>query len=133
VLLVGKIAALLLGVDATLGCLPMQVHYGSRDPRHSRKLHKTLKAQPEARGGTFPEAVKWAGEGGAVLLAVPGSALGSTAASASFARSLGPFAAGKLVIDATNPLDQEGNELCWERGHSTAELLQEALPGGCSR
>ncbi|KAL4430937.1 hypothetical protein ABPG75_006193 [Micractinium tetrahymenae] len=105
-----------------------EVRYGSRDPAHSRSLKHALKAQPGASGSRIDDAVEWAGRGGAVLLAVPGSALASEAACAALARSLGPFAAGKVVVDATNPLDSELNELVWERGRSSAEVLQEALP-----
>lgn len=121
-------------VGSTLGgrllAAGWEVKYASRNPTHSHKLRDALKQQPGTSGGGVAEAVEWAGEGGAVLLAVPGSALGTEAACASFARSLGPVAAGKIVIDATNPLDKEGNELCWERGYSSAEMLQELLPGG---
>ena len=106
--------------------------YGSRHPGSSKKLQKALHAQPAAAGGSIAEAVEWAGGGpgrGAVLLTVPGSALASDAACAAFARSLGPFAAGQVVIDATNPLDSEGSELCWTRGRSSAEALAQCLPG----
>lgn len=107
-----------------------EVQYGSRDPARSHSLKHTLRAQPGASGSSIGGAVEWAGAGGAVLLAVPGSALASDAACAAFAHSLGPFTAGKVVLDATNPLDSELNELVWERGRSSAEVLQEALPGG---
>lgn len=69
----------------------------------------------------------------AVLLTMPGSALGTDAAAAAFARSLGPAVAGKVVIDATNPLNDELTELCWARGRSSAEVLQQELPGGRGR
>ena len=124
-------------VGSTLGARLLSagwaVTYGSRHPGSSKKLQKTLHAQPAAAGGGVAEAVEWAGGGGgsgAVLLTVPGSALASDSACAAFARSLGPFAAGKVVIDATNPLDGEGNELCWSRGRSSAEVLAQCLPGG---
>lgn len=121
-------------VGSTLGArlqsAGWEVQYGSRDPAHSRSLKHTLRAQPGASGSRINSAVEWAGVDGAVLLAVPGSALASESACAAFARSLGPFAAGKIVLDATNPLDTELNELVWERGRSSAEVLQEALPGG---
>ncbi|KAL4418746.1 hypothetical protein ABPG77_006419 [Micractinium sp. CCAP 211/92] len=87
-----------------------------------------LRAQPGASSSRINSAVEWAGVDGVVLLAVPGSALASESACAAFARSLGPFAAGKIVLDATNPLDSELNELVWERGRSSAEVLQDALP-----
>mgnify|MGYP001810952531 CR=1 FL=1 len=109
-----------------------EVRYASRDPQHSRKLRDALRRQPGASGGGIAEAVQWAGGGGAqgaVLLTVPGSALASDAACAELAAGLGPAAAGATVIDATNPLDRHGNELCWARGRSSAEALQEALPG----
>jgi predicted dinucleotide-binding enzyme len=122
-------------VGSTLGARLLAagwtVMYGSRRPGSSKKLQKTLHAQPAASGGGITEAVEWAGGGpgaGAVLLTVPGSALATDAACAAFARSLGPSAAGKLVIDATNPLDSEGNELCWSRGRSSAEVLAQCLP-----
>ena len=118
-------------VGSTLGCRLLaagwEVHFGSRDPAHSRSLKQALRAQPAAQGSSIAEAVGWADQ---VVLVVPGSALASDAACASFARSLGPHAGGKVFLDATNPLDTEGTELCWERGRSSAEVLQEALPGG---
>ena len=104
-----------------------EVHCGSREPAHSRSLKHTLRTQPTAQGSSIAEAVGWADQ---VVLAVPGAALASDAACAAFARCLGPHAAGKVILAATNPLDREGNELCWERGRSSAEALQEALPGG---
>ena len=110
-----------------------EVRYGSRDPAHSRKLKAVLQEQPAASGSTVSEAVAWVASGsdggGAILLAVPGSALATRHACASFARSLGLQAEGQVVIDATNPLDGHGNGLVWERGHSWAEALQEELPG----
>lgn len=123
-------------VGSTLGARLLAagwaVMYGSRHPGSSKKLHKALHAQPAASGGGIEEAVQWAGGGAgpsAILLTVPGSALASDAACAALARSLGPSAAGQVVIDATNPLDAEGNELCWSRGHSSAEALAKCLPG----
>lgn len=123
-------------VGSTLGARLLAagwaVMYGSRHPGSSKKLHKALHAQPAASGGGIAEAVQWAGVGAgpsAILLTVPGSALASDAACAALARSLGPSAAGQVVIDATNPLDAEGNELCWSRGHSSAEALAQCLPG----
>lgn len=123
-------------VGSTLGSRLLSagwsVRYGSRSG-HSRKLTDALKRQPGAQGGTVADVVEWAGGGGAgsgaVILAVPGTALATDAACAAIARSLGPFVAGKIVLDATNPLDSEANVLCWERGRSSAELLAECLPG----
>ncbi len=123
-------------VGSTLGARLLAagwaVMYGSRHLGSSKKLQKALHAQPAAAGGGVAEAVEWAGGGPgrcAVLLTVPGSALASDSACAAFARSLGPFAAGQVVIDATNPLDSEGSELCWARGRSSAEVLAQCLPG----
>lgn len=108
------------------------VQYGSRSG-HSRKLTAALGRQEGARGGTVPAAVEWASQGeggsGAVILAVPGSALASDAACAEFARSLGRFAAGQVVLDATNPLGADASSLVWQRGRSCAEALAECLPG----
>lgn len=106
------------------------MRYGSREPDCSRSLKHVMHTQRGASGGSINDAVEWAGTGGAVLLAVPGSALASDAACSSLARLLGPFAAGKIVLDATNPLDRELNGLVWERGRSGAEVLAEVLPGG---
>ena len=40
---------------------------------------------------------------------------------------MGP--AGKVLIDATNPLKEDLVATTWERGYSAAEVLQQALPG----
>lgn len=105
------------------------VTYGSRHPESSRALKQALREQGDqgAQGAGVAAAVAGAD---CILLTIPGSALASDAACASFARALGPHVAGKVMVDATNPLDAEGSELCWERGRSSAEALQQALPGG---
>ena len=116
------------GVKLAAGWL---VQYGSRRPGHSRKLADALRRQEGAQGGSISAAVEWASHGssgGAIILAVPGSALASDAACAEFARSLGPCAGGQVILDATNPLDADSCSLAWQRGRSSAEALAECLP-----
>jgi 8-hydroxy-5-deazaflavin:NADPH oxidoreductase len=59
----------------------------------------------------------------AVVLAVPWSAFDDVAA------RIAPVAAGKLVIDAMNPLKPDYSGLATEAGPSGAELVAAALPG----
>ncbi|WIA20789.1 hypothetical protein OEZ85_005149 [Tetradesmus obliquus] len=97
------------------------VSYGTRDLSNLKLAE--LKQQQDATVKTIPEAVDWAD---VLILAVPG--MRDRAAAEQLASSLGPGVAGKVVIDATNPLTPyPGLEVLWD-GSSGGELLQAALP-----
>jgi 8-hydroxy-5-deazaflavin:NADPH oxidoreductase len=95
----------------------------ARDPAKTlEKLGQTnlaeLKVEPMA------DALKSAT---VIILATPG--LADDGALQAFAESLGDVA-GKIIIDATNPLGpfQEGLNIRWDKGTSGGEVLAAALP-----
>eukprot|EP00887_Chlorella_sp_A99_P005451 scaffold1.g5451.t1 len=77
--------------------------------------------RPEHKTEEIPAAVSWAD---VIILATPGSK--HDADITQLAHSLGPGAAGKVLIDATNPFDRDLT-VRWA-GASAAEVLQSALP-----
>ncbi len=99
-----------------------RVMMGSRDPE---KLKSWAEESGDAASfGTFAEAAKF---GDLVVLAVNGA----KALEAVQMAGSGNFT-GKVVIDATNPLDMSGGippKLIGALGSSAGELIQKALPG----
>jgi len=98
-----------------------QVMLGSREPQ---KLSPWLRESGKgAFSGTFAETAKF---GELVVLAVNGA----KSVEAIHIAGAENFQ-GKVVIDATNPLDMSGKlpKLLGEPGNSSGELNQEALPG----
>lgn len=71
----------------------------------------------------IPSIVAWAQ---AVVLATPG--MRDDQDIVQLAHSLGPGAAGKILLDATNPFGPDLTTRCWEARSSAAEVLQQALP-----
>jgi len=87
-----------------------EVTFGSRDPA-SDAVAKLVSGVPGARAADLQETVAWAD---VIVLAVPG------AAAEAVARSLSGWA-GKVIVDATNPMRDDGP--------SNAEAVQNAAAG----
>ncbi|CAM9944460.1 unnamed protein product [Discosporangium mesarthrocarpum] len=101
-----------------------EIKYGTRSP-DSDKTAKTLSEHPGTTAAAVPDACTWAE---AVVLAAPGS--NDDEGIIALGKSLGDGVAGKLIIDATNPLSPfpAGLEVRWTQTKSGAEILQEAVP-----
>jgi len=96
-----------------------EVVFGVRDPRDARLQHLLDAAGGRARAATVAEA---AGAGEVVLLAVPwGAAREAIAAAGSLA--------GKVLIDATNPLLPDLSGLALGHTTSAAEEVARWAPG----
>lgn len=96
---------------------------GARDAANPKAAAWVKEAGPKASAGTFAQAAR-AGE--VVVLATLGTATEEVL------RSVGPDAfKGKLVLDATNPLDTSkgGPRLVGNVGDSAGERHQNLLPG----
>ena len=102
--------------------LDHQVMMGSRDASSEKVVSWVKAAGGGASGGTFAEAAKF---GDVVLLACLGSAVESVIELA------GPDnLAGKVLVDATNPLDfSHGMPPRLAEGLSGGERVQQAAPG----
>ena len=99
-----------------------QVRMGSRAAAHDNAVAWAAEMGERASQGTRAEA---AGYGEIVVFAVRGTA------AAELAAELGDALAGKVVIDATNPLDFSGGfppELAIRGDDSGGETLQRAVP-----
>jgi predicted dinucleotide-binding enzyme len=115
------------GVGQALGrgfvTLGHEVKMGSRDAGNDKALAWANEAGPKASAGTFAEA---ASHGEVVVLATLGGA------NESALKAAGPQTLrGKVVIDATNPLDFSGGAPKLAVGHtdSGGEQVQRLLPG----
>jgi len=96
---------------------------GARDAANPKAAAWTQEAGPKASAGTFVQAAQ---AGDVVVLATLGSVTEEVL------RGVGPGAVrGKLVLDATNPLDfsQGGPRLIGTVGDSGGERHQRLLPG----
>ena len=94
-----------------------QVVLAARDAAKTAEVARAIGARA---AGSAAEA---AGAADVVVIAVPFGAV------ASVASEIAPVVAGKLVIDATNPLKPDYSGLATGDGPSGAELLAAALPG----
>lgn len=96
-----------------------RIFFGSRDPRRANALAES--AGPQARGGTYAEAVAF---GAVILLAIPWTVVEETL------RSLGSLD-GKILVDMTNPIRQTeaGMELALNHTMSFAEAIAKQAPG----
>jgi predicted dinucleotide-binding enzyme len=93
------------------------VVYAAQDAAKTR-------AVAEANGGTAAASLREAAAGADIIvLAVPYGATHEVAA------EIAPVVAGKVVIDATNPLKADYSGLATEGGPSGAEGIAAALPG----
>lgn len=100
-----------------------EVRMGAREARNDKVAAWTREAGPRASGGTFTEAARW---GDLLVLATLGSATEEAL------RRAGPeHFCGKVVLDATNPLDLSGDvpRLSVGWSDSGGERIQRALPG----
>lgn len=93
-----------------------EVVLSATDPTHAQETAAPAGATAAASNAQAVEGAD------VVVLAVPGSAVAGVAA------DLGESLAGKVVVDATNPLNETFTGLTTS-GVSAAELLQEQLPG----
>ena len=109
----GNVGGSLAGAAATAG---HDVVVSANDPASARETAATTGA---TAAGSNAEAVAGAE---LVVLAVPGGAVAGVAA------ELAEALAGKVVVDATNPLNDTYTGLTTS-GTSAAELLQQQLPG----
>jgi predicted dinucleotide-binding enzyme len=101
-----------------------EVKMGSRSATHEKALAWTKESGPKASAGTFADAASF---GEVVVLATLGVAYEEVL------KSAGPEKLrGKLVIDATNPLDFSGGmppKLAIVGNDSAGERVQKLLPG----
>ncbi len=101
-----------------------EVRIGSRSPSNERATAWSKEAGPKASAGTFADAVSF---GEVVILATLGQA------NESALKMAGPEKfKGKVVIDATNPLDFSGGmppKLAIRGNDSAGEHVQRLLPG----
>ena len=104
-----------LGTSLTRG--GHSVTFAARDIEKARAVAAQVRAEVAA---TPREA---AADADIIVLAVPFSELENVA------RDIAAVAAGKVVIDSTNPLKPDYSGLATEGGPSAAERLQRALPG----
>lgn len=96
---------------------------GTRDPGPGSLASRLAAESPRLRAGTFADAAQ---HGELLVLAVLGTAVGPAIELA----GPGHFA-GKVVIDATNPLDFSGGmppTLAWAHTDSGGEHVQRAVP-----
>jgi 8-hydroxy-5-deazaflavin:NADPH oxidoreductase len=89
----------------------------------ARDAEKVAEAAGAVGATTARSAEEAAGSADVVVVAVPFGAVASVAA------EIAPVIAGKVVIDATNPLKADYSGLTTGDGPSGAELLAAALPG----
>jgi predicted dinucleotide-binding enzyme len=87
-----------------------------------RDASRTERVATEVGGSHAPTAAAAAREAEAIVLAIPSGEVDAVAA------GLGATAAGKVVIDATNPLKLDYSGLANVGGPSTAERVAELLP-----
>lgn len=111
-------------VGGTLGSewgqLGHTIAYGSRDPSRAEVSALVKRSGERAKATTPADAVR---DAGIVVLAVPWDGAEASA------KSLGDLK-GKIVIDVTNPLKFEGDQVTEiPVPHSGAELIQSWLPG----
>ncbi|KAG2499287.1 hypothetical protein HYH03_002865 [Edaphochlamys debaryana] len=107
-----------LGTALTRNNLP--VIYGVRDAAK----HADLAKLPHTTVKSVSDAIK---STDVIIVAVPGAH--DDAGVKAIAESLGPEVAGKVVIDATNPLGGwPGLDARWKEGTSAGEVMAAALP-----
>ena len=94
-----------------------QVVFAGRD---AAKATEAASAVGASAAGSFVEAARGAD---VVVLAVPYAAVASVAA------EIAPVIAGKVVIDATNPIKPDYSGLATGDGPSGGEIVAAALPG----
>jgi 8-hydroxy-5-deazaflavin:NADPH oxidoreductase len=94
-----------------------QVTFAAQDAEKTRKI------AAELRASAAPSVAAAVAAADVIVLAVPYAAVKGIAA------YIASAAAGKVVIDATNPLKADFSGLATEGGPSAAELLAAALPG----
>ena len=88
----------------------------------AQDAEKTRKVAAEIGGSASTSAADAASGADAIVLAIP------YRAAQAVAQSLGASAAGKVVIDATNPLKPDFSGLATEGGPSAGEQIAAALP-----
>ncbi|CAN0334632.1 unnamed protein product, partial [Phaeothamnion confervicola] len=100
-----------------------EIQYGVREPA-SEITTAMLAANPGTTAATVPYAISWAD---VMILATPGA--NDDAGIQKLAQMFDEGAAGKVLIDATNPLTPyPGLAVRWGKDTSGAEVLQAALP-----
>lgn len=89
----------------------------------TRHIEESRTAADAVGGEAAATAVEAAGWADAVILAVPWSGAEGVA------RAIAPAVAGKLVVDATNPLTADYSALATEGGKAGAERIAALVPG----
>ena len=109
-----------MAIGTEFAGLGHEVIYGSRSPLSLKTLDLVAKTGNDASAALPAEA---AAKADVVVLAVPGMV------TAEVARGLGDLA-GKIIIDATNPLKREGEVLRFEYGVATSngQIVQALHP-----